>query len=68
MHAQQNCRYTDKATTGGSYGLDVSGSDIVADTKEDQAYYHNQNVGTKQIIDDQVHNAQADKLRTALPS
>jgi len=49
-------------------GLSISGSDIVADTAEDQAYYKNDQVGTKQIIDNQIHNAQAEKLVTKLPS
>lgn len=55
-------------TKGLFASLDVSGSDIVADTKEDQAFYNNNHIGTKQIIDNQVTNAQASKLRTALPS
>jgi lipid-binding SYLF domain-containing protein len=49
-------------------GLDVSGSEIVADTKEDQAFYKNGHVGTKQIIENDVTSARAQKLRNALPS
>jgi SH3 domain-containing YSC84-like protein 1 len=49
-------------------GLDVSGTDIAADNKEDQAFYKNANIGTKQIINDQVTSAQASKLRSALTS
>ena len=49
-------------------GLDLSGSDIVADTKEDQAYYKQSHIGTKQIVDGQVTNQQAGRLVTELPS
>lgn len=54
-------------TSGLFAGLSVSGSDIVADTKEDQAYYKNSTVGTKQIIDQHVTNARASKLLSELP-
>ena len=54
-------------TSGLFAGLNVSGSDVVADTKEDQAYYKDKQVGTKQIVDQDVTSAQAGKLLAALP-
>ncbi len=39
-----------------------------ADTSYDKAYYNNRYTQTKQIIDSQVTNANADKLLTELPS
>jgi lipid-binding SYLF domain-containing protein len=50
---------------GGYAGLDVSGSDIVADSSYDQSFY-NGNYGTKEIIAGQVTNPKADGLRQAL--
>jgi lipid-binding SYLF domain-containing protein len=55
-------------TSGLFAGFNISGSDVVADAKDDQAYYNNKNAGTKQIIDRQLTNAQADKLVTKLPT
>jgi lipid-binding SYLF domain-containing protein len=55
-------------TSGLFAGFNISGSDVVADTKDDQAYYNNKTAGTKQIIDRQLTNAQADKLVTKLPT
>lgn len=55
-------------TSGLFAGLNISGSDVVADTKDDQAFYDNKTAGTKQILDRQLTNAQADTLLTKLPS
>jgi lipid-binding SYLF domain-containing protein len=53
-------------TSGLFAGLNISGSDVVADTKDDHAFYNNKNAGTKQILDRQFTNAQADELVTKL--
>ena len=55
-------------TSGLFAGLNISGSDVVADTKDDQSYYNDKNAGTKQILDRRFTNAQADKLVTKLPT
>ena len=49
-------------------GLNVEGSDIVADSAEDHAFYNNNRAGTQEIIADQVSNGSANKLKSALPS
>lgn len=54
-------------TSGAFAGLDISGTDIVADTAEDQAYYGKQS-GTKQILSREVSNANATKLLSELAS
>jgi lipid-binding SYLF domain-containing protein len=50
-------------------GLDISGSDIAADTAYDQSYYR-ANVGTRQIISGQIADTHgnANKLQSELPS
>lgn len=48
-------------------GVDISGSDIVADSKDDHAYYNDQQASTKQIISGRVTTSQASKLRDQLP-
>jgi SH3 domain-containing YSC84-like protein 1 len=53
-------------TSGLFAGLDVSGSDVHADTSYDRAYYDGNRIGTKQIIGNRDFNGQADKLRTEL--
>lgn len=57
-------------TSGLFAGLSVSGSDITADAKEDQAFYRSKQAGTKQIIDNQVASTSPStaKLHRALPS
>lgn len=55
-------------TSGLFAGLEFSGSDVVADAKDDQTFYNNKTAGTKQILDRQFTNAQADTLLTKLPS
>ena len=52
----------------GAYaGLNISGSDVHADTSYDKAYYDNKYSQTKQIIESQVSPANASKLLTELP-
>ena len=48
-------------------GVNLNGTDIVRNTKEDQNFYGKQ-VTTKQIIDGQVQNPQAQQLRSELPA
>jgi lipid-binding SYLF domain-containing protein len=52
--------------TGLFAGLNINGSDIVANTADDHAYYNNDSAGTEQIIADQVTSASAQKLKAAL--
>jgi SH3 domain-containing YSC84-like protein 1 len=49
-------------------GLDISGSDVHADTGYDKAYYGGKYTDTKQIIASQVGPASANRLMTELPS
>ena len=49
-------------------GLDLSGSDVHADTGYDKAYYGGKYGNTKQIIESQVGPANASQLMTELPS
>lgn len=49
-------------------GLSLKGSDITADTKEDEAFYHNKQAGTKQIISGEINSEAASKLVAKLPS
>lgn len=49
-------------------GLDISGSDVVADTSYDRAYYNDEHAGTKAIIDNREPGAKARKLMSELPS
>jgi lipid-binding SYLF domain-containing protein len=48
-------------------GLNVQGSDIVAATAEDHAFYNDNRAGTQEIIADRVTNGSANKLKAALP-
>lgn len=48
-------------------GVNVQGSDIVADTAEDHAFYNNNRAGTQEIVANQVTNDSANKLKAALP-
>jgi lipid-binding SYLF domain-containing protein len=54
--------------SGAFAGLDISGSDVHADTNYDKAYYNNKYTQTKQIIESQVSNQNASQLLTELPS
>ncbi len=49
-------------------GLNISGSDVVADTAADHAFYGSEQADTQSITSDQVKNDAADKLKSALPS
>jgi len=49
-------------------GFDLKGSDIVADVREDKAFYHNSQAGTKQITSGHINSAAASKLVAELPS
>ena len=49
-------------------GLDVSGSDVHADTDYDKTYYGGKLTDTKQIIESQTGPASASRLMTELPS
>lgn len=52
----------------GAYaGLNISGSDVHADTSYDKTYYNNKYSQTKQIIESQTGPANASKLLTELP-
>ena len=48
-------------------GVNVSATDIVQNSNGDQNYYGRQ-VSTRQIIDGQVRNPEADRLRNELPA
>ncbi len=48
-------------------GVNVSATDIVQNSNEDRNYYGHQ-VSTRQIIDGQVQNSEADRLRNELPA
>ena len=48
-------------------GVNLNGTDIVRNTQEDQKYYGKQ-VTTKQIIDGQVRNPDAQRLKGELPA
>jgi lipid-binding SYLF domain-containing protein len=52
---------------GAFAGLDISGSDVHADTGYDKAYYNNKLTNTKQIIQSQISPANASKLTRELP-
>jgi SH3 domain-containing YSC84-like protein 1 len=48
-------------------GTNVSGSDVIADSAEDHAYYNNNLAGTKEITGGQFSSPSANKLTSALP-
>ena len=49
-------------------GLDISGSDVHADTGYDKAYYGGKYTSTRQVIESQTGPASASQLMTELPS
>lgn len=53
--------------SGAFVGVNVSGTDITTNTTENQNFY-GRKVATRDIINGAVSNAQADKLRDALPA
>jgi lipid-binding SYLF domain-containing protein len=53
--------------SGALAGVNITGSDVVADNSDDQNFY-SQKIGTKEIIGGQVTTQKADKLRSELAS
>jgi SH3 domain-containing YSC84-like protein 1 len=54
--------------SGAFAGLDITGSDVHADTGYDKAYYNKKLSNTQQIIQSQIGPANAGKLTSELPS
>ncbi len=52
---------------GAFAGLDINGADVTADTNYNKTYYNNKYAQTKQIIESQANNANANKLLNELP-